>query len=63
MLTFLIQTFRRLRGKTEPKPSMVKKTPDCGECEFCFYNHAGNLPFDQTCECRQLPEQPGKSEH
>ncbi|QDX29738.1 hypothetical protein [Dickeya poaceiphila] len=49
MLTSLLRLLQRIRQKGEHWHS--KSSNDCVECEYSFYNHEANLPFDQIEEC------------
>lgn len=48
MLMSLLRTLYRAR-QNESRQSEPSNT--CVECEYSFYNHEANLPFDQIEEC------------
>ncbi|MCI4202397.1 hypothetical protein MRO95_01255 [Dickeya dianthicola] len=49
MLTSLLRTLSRARRKNDNRQS--EPSNHCVECEYSFYNHEANLPFDQIEEC------------
>ncbi|MGM3160093.1 hypothetical protein [Dickeya undicola] len=49
MLTSLWRTLSRSQRNSENR--QAEPSDNCIECEYSFYNHEANLPFDQIEEC------------
>ncbi|ATO33639.1 hypothetical protein DZA65_02631 [Dickeya dianthicola] len=61
MLTSLWRTLYRGRRKNESR--QTEPSGNCVECEYSFYNHEANLPFDQIEECLRARRDALMQEH
>ncbi|TCV06805.1 hypothetical protein EDC54_10351 [Samsonia erythrinae] len=68
MLSFLRRTLSRHDRLSPPHPHAVSPTETaahahCSESEYCFFNHAAMLPFDQIEECCCAKDRQEKTPH